>query len=125
MTENPNGTKNESSFVSMTLEESPDLGEVQLPLAIDNDVFRMELPVLRDSGIKPSMMWQVVKDLIGKDLSKFSLPVFINEPVTTLQKAAEMICFCETNFEAACNQEDSLMRMVNLACYNASTFFLV
>ena len=108
------------------MEECEDIEfENQQALAIDNDEFRTQLPVLRDSGIKPYMLWQVVKDLIGKDLSKFSLPVFINEPLTTLQKAAEMISFCRKNFEAACEEEDSLMRMVYIATYNASTFFLV
>jgi hypothetical protein len=42
------------------------------------------------------MCWKLLKDLVGKDLSKFSLPVFLNEPTTILQKSAEMMFF--TNF---------------------------
>jgi hypothetical protein len=48
----------------------------------------MKIPV-----IKASMLWSVFKNLIGKDLSRFSLPVFINEPLSVLQKGAEMVLF--------------------------------
>ena len=46
--------------------------------------FRTELPVLRDMSIQPAQLWSAIKNLVGKDLTKQSLPVFINEPVTTL-----------------------------------------
>ena len=35
----------------------------------------------------------IFKDMIGKDLSKFSLPVFINEPTNILMKPAEFMFF--------------------------------
>ena len=53
-------------------------------VATDNQEFRLRLPVLRNSAITPGMLLKVLKDLIGKDLTKFALPVFINEPITTL-----------------------------------------
>lgn len=65
------------------------------PLAIDNDLFRFQLPILRENVIRPNMIWGAVKDLVGKDLTQVSLPVFINEPLTTLQKTAEMMVFCD------------------------------
>jgi hypothetical protein len=37
----------------------------------------------------------MLKDLIGKDLSKFSLPVFINEPCGLLMKGAEFGFFSD------------------------------
>lgn len=50
-----------------------------------NDVFqeRMTLPHLRPPNMKVSM-WALLKDLIGKDLSKISMPVYFNEPVSML-----------------------------------------
>ena len=51
----------------------------------------MSIPSTSDLKIKPSVIWQILKDLIGKDLSTFSLPVFLNEPLSVLQKSAEMI----------------------------------
>lgn len=41
----------------------------------------MTLPVLRDPNLKVSF-WQVLKDLIGKDLTKVSMPVYFNEPLS-------------------------------------------
>jgi hypothetical protein len=64
----------------------------------DTDNYRISLPVLRKNAITPGMLWSVIKDLIGKDMSKISLPVFINEPLTALQKAGEMMCFCDEMF---------------------------
>ena len=50
----------------------------------DTTNFRISLPVLRANHIRPGMIWSVIKDLVGKDMSKISLPVFINEPLTAL-----------------------------------------
>jgi len=71
------------------------------------------------------MLWQVIKDLVGKDISKISLPVFINEPLTALQKGAEMMCFCDEMFQKAIVETDPCKRMVNMATYNAATYFLI
>ena len=60
--------------------------------------------MLRHSITKPGIIWQVLKDLIGQDLSKVSLPVFLNEPITILQKGAEIMSFCEELFCQAINE---------------------
>lgn len=31
----------------------------------------------------------ILKDMVGKDITKYSFPVVVNEPLTVLQKAAE------------------------------------
>lgn len=46
------------------------------------------LPAERDPNDKPSI-WKVLKDMIGKDLSRFAIPVYFNEPLSFLQKFAE------------------------------------
>ena len=40
-------------------------------------------------------MVALAKAIIGKDLAKYSLPVFVNEPTTILQKCAEGMIFTE------------------------------
>lgn len=87
--------------------------------------FRTELPVLRDMSIQPAMLWSAIKNLVGKDLTKQSLPVFINEPVTTLQKAAEMIYFCDDLFSKAIREVNPLKRLLFMATNNAATYFLI
>jgi hypothetical protein len=44
---------------------------------------RSELPWLKDPKDKPSFM-KILKDAIGKDLSKITMPVSFNEPVSGL-----------------------------------------
>jgi hypothetical protein len=45
--------------------------------------YRMILPALKPPGQKVSV-WKVIKDAIGKDLSRFCVPVYFNEPVSML-----------------------------------------
>jgi len=71
------------------------------------------------------MMWGVFKNLLGKDLTKFSLPVFINEPLSTLQKGAEMVTFADHFFSQANLEKDALRRMVYVAGYNSATYCLI
>ena len=41
------------------------------------DEARISLPFLRDHRIKASTIWNLLKDMVGKDLTKFSLPVIL------------------------------------------------
>ena len=50
------------------------------------DISQMRLRIPGPDGVKIDMKYALclVRDLIGKDLSLFSLPVFINEPLSIL-----------------------------------------
>jgi hypothetical protein len=50
---------------------------------------RLTLPALRDTRLKAGTFLSILKDLVGKDITRFSMPVVINEPLTTLQKNCE------------------------------------
>jgi hypothetical protein len=39
------------------------------------------------------MIFNLIKQLIGKDLTKITFPVFINEPANVLMKPAEFMFF--------------------------------
>jgi hypothetical protein len=41
------------------------------------------LPFLKDPKIKISL-WTIIKESIGKDLSRITVPVFFNEPLNIL-----------------------------------------
>ena len=49
-----------------------------IPLDIERDA----LPVPRDPNMSIADLTQLAKVIIGKDMSKFSMPVFLNEPLT-------------------------------------------
>ena len=82
---------------------------------------RITIPSTVDIKIKGSVIWKMMKDLIGKDLSKFSLPVFINEPCTVLMKGAEYGFYCDLITKAA-KEQNAHLRLLNLAVSMLSVF---
>ena len=38
---------------------------------------------------KSVSLWSIIKECVGKDLSRVCLPVYFNEPLSALQKTAE------------------------------------
>ena len=51
---------------------------------------RMTLPALKPPDQKVSV-WKVIKDAVGKDLSRFCVPVYFNEPISMVQKVSEIM----------------------------------
>jgi oxysterol-binding protein 1 len=49
---------------------------------------RMKLPepAEKEKGIS---LWSIIKDSVGKDLTRVCLPVYFNEPLSSLQKCFE------------------------------------
>lgn len=43
-------------------------------------------PVEKEKGVS---LWSMIKDNVGKDLTRVCLPVYFNEPISTLQKCCE------------------------------------
>ena len=50
----------------------------------DIDSVRVSIPGPSGVKLKMTMILKLLKDIIGKDLSKFSMPVFANEPLSLL-----------------------------------------
>jgi hypothetical protein len=46
---------------------------------------RERLPFFKDPKVKISI-WTVLKDSIGKDMSKITMPVYFNQPLSLLQQ---------------------------------------
>ncbi|EAS03630.2 oxysterol-binding protein (macronuclear) [Tetrahymena thermophila SB210] len=57
---------------------------------ISDQPTRLTLPIQQDPNEKINM-WSVFREAIGKDLSKFAVPVYFNEPMSMLQKLAEQM----------------------------------
>lgn len=43
-------------------------------------------PVEKEKGVS---LWSMIKDNVGKDLTRVCLPVYFNEPISSLQKCFE------------------------------------
>ena len=60
---------------------------------------RYTLPFLKDPKIKISI-WTILKDSIGKDIAKMSVPVYFNDPTNILQKGCSSMEYNELLDEA-------------------------
>ena len=66
----PRSCKGDSRYLSLPLQRRTKLPE----------------PVEKEKGIS---LWSMIKDNVGKDLTRVCLPVYFNEPISSLQKCFE------------------------------------
>ncbi|XP_029602482.1 oxysterol-binding protein-related protein 3-like [Salmo trutta] len=66
-------------------------------------------------------LWNILKNNIGKDLSKVAMPVQLNEPLNTLQRLCEELEYSEL-LDRAANTQDPFERMVYVATFAVSGY---
>ncbi|XP_077175708.1 oxysterol-binding protein-related protein 6 isoform X4 [Paroedura picta] len=66
-------------------------------------------------------LWNILRNNIGKDLSKVSMPVELNEPLNTLQHLCEELEYSEL-LDKAAESEDPYERMVLVAAFATSGY---
>ncbi|XP_075479608.1 oxysterol-binding protein-related protein 1D-like [Primulina tabacum] len=73
---------------------------------------------------KPVGLWSIIKDNIGKDLSGVCLPVYFNEPLSSLQKCFEDLEHSYLVDQALewGKQGNDLMRILNVAAFAVSGY---
>ncbi|KAK6132373.1 hypothetical protein DH2020_033894 [Rehmannia glutinosa] len=78
-------------------------------------------PAEKEKGVS---LWSMIKDNIGKDLTKVCLPVYFNEPLSSLQK-----CFEDVEYSYLIDRAyewgkkgNSLMRILNVAAFAVSGY---
>ncbi|KAF6176973.1 hypothetical protein GIB67_027773 [Kingdonia uniflora] len=73
---------------------------------------------------RPVGLWSIIKDNIGKDLSGVCLPVYFNEPLSSLQKCFEDLEYSNLVDRALewGKQGNSLMRILNIAAFAVSGY---
>ncbi|KAL4278052.1 hypothetical protein GQ457_03G029720 [Hibiscus cannabinus] len=78
-------------------------------------------PVEKEKGVS---LWSMIKDNIGKDLTKVCLPVYFNEPISSLQK-----CFEDLEYSYLLDRAyewgkrgNKLMRILNVAAFAVSGY---
>ena len=82
------------AFIKYTVRDGPDV--------------RLQMPVFRDPNVKINV-WSILKSNIGRDLSKITMPVYLNEPLSMLQKVTEYAEYREC-FVRANNCDDRYLR---------------
>ncbi|XP_008419846.1 oxysterol-binding protein-related protein 3-like [Poecilia reticulata] len=66
-------------------------------------------------------LWNILRNNIGKDLSKVAMPVQLNEPINTLQRLCEELEYSEL-LDIANQTEDPYQRMVYVATFAISAY---
>ncbi|XP_070823109.1 oxysterol-binding protein-related protein 3 isoform X2 [Chaetodon trifascialis] len=66
-------------------------------------------------------LWNILRNNIGKDLSKVTMPVQLNEPLNTLQRLCEELEHSEL-LDRAANTQDPFERMVYIATFVVSGY---
>ncbi|KAG7878213.1 hypothetical protein KL937_003955 [Ogataea polymorpha] len=66
-------------------------------------------------------LWSVLKSMVGKDMTKMTLPVVFNEPTSLLQRSAEVLEYCSL-LDKAATIDDSPTRMIYIAAFAASEY---
>ncbi|XP_074268639.1 oxysterol-binding protein-related protein 2A isoform X2 [Silene latifolia] len=78
-------------------------------------------PVEKEKAVS---LWSMIKDNVGKDLTRVCLPVYFNEPISSLQKCCEDLEYSELLDRAYeyGKAGNSFMRIVNVAAFAVSGY---
>ena len=68
-------------------------------------------------------VWSFFKGAVGKDLNRFTVPVFFNEPISSLQKFVEFFQYAEL-FNKAANDNNPFLRLAYCACFCIGEFVI-
>ena len=81
---------------------------------------RKKLALDKDERPRVSL-WAVLKSMIGKDMTRMTLPVVFNEPTNLLQRVAEDI-ECSYLLDQAATFKDSTLRLLYVSVFTASCY---
>ena len=75
-----------------------------------------------DADDRPKIsLWGILKSMIGKDMTRMTLPVSFNEPTSLLQRVAEDMEYADL-LDIAADRPDATERMVYVAAFAASEY---
>ncbi|KAL8216747.1 hypothetical protein R6Q57_023584 [Mikania cordata] len=78
-------------------------------------------PVEKEKGVS---LWSMIKDNVGKDLTRVCLPVYFNEPISSLQKCFEDLEYSyllDRAFQHG-KEGNTLQRLLNVAAFAVSGY---
>ncbi|KAG0315025.1 hypothetical protein BG000_005323 [Podila horticola] len=82
---------------------------------------RAKLPT-KQTSLRPDVsLWAILKNSIGKDLSKITLPVYFNEPTSMLQRMAEDAEYIDL-LDKAVRQKGATERILFIAAFAMSNY---
>ncbi|KAG6110174.1 hypothetical protein E4U13_005487 [Claviceps humidiphila] len=97
-------------------------GSVDISSAFKGYENGIRLRLKMDSDDRPKIsLWGILKSMIGKDMSKMTLPVSFNEPTSLLYRCGEDMEYADL-LDLAAARTDSIERLVYVAAFAASEY---
>uniref|UniRef100_UPI0037E829FE oxysterol-binding protein-related protein 3 n=1 Tax=Semicossyphus pulcher TaxID=241346 RepID=UPI0037E829FE len=106
------------NFSNETENDRPNSGPVEGGTVLRQRRSCLPSPSPNNSTIS---LWNILRNNIGKDLSKVAMPVQLNEPLNTLQRLCEELEYSEL-LDRAANTHDPFERMVYIATFVVSGY---
>ncbi|BBN04883.1 oxysterol-binding protein 1 [Marchantia polymorpha subsp. ruderalis] len=113
-----------SSDISSELSELDESGDMELVgFNYPKIQRRTKLPEPKEKE-KSVSLWSMIKDNIGKDLTKVCLPVYFNEPISSLQRCLEDLeySYLLDRAQVFGKQGNSLLRLLHVAAFAVSGY---
>ncbi|KAK9761276.1 hypothetical protein K7432_013943 [Basidiobolus ranarum] len=82
---------------------------------------RTTLPLDSNAARPEISLWSILKQSIGKDLTKIALPVYFNEPTSMLQRMCEDMEYSDL-IDIGASQPDSMERILWVAAFAMSNY---
>jgi hypothetical protein len=76
-------------------------------------------PEQREASVS---LWSIIRECVGRDLTRVCLPVYFNEPLSALQKIAEEMEYSGLIDEARALPADSVERLLKVAAFAVSAY---
>lgn len=115
-----------SALITESSEDSSGQSEKEWLREMDPPPTRREaLPTPKqkdDNSSIWSIMWSILKESLGKDLTHITLPFFFNEPLSVLQKTMEDLEYADLLNKAATKPPQSIERMLYVAAFAVSSY---
>ncbi|CAN3362288.1 oxysterol-binding protein homolog 1 [Diutina catenulata] len=105
---------------------NPDQQQIAKQISEEGSYLGYENPprtkLAMDEDNRPKVgLWGILKSMIGKDMTRMTLPVSFNEPSSLLQRLVEDV-ECSYLLDTACQYDDSVLRLIYVATFAASEY---
>lgn len=107
------------STVSASSSTAPTVPASSASTALANYVPRTRLP--NDRSKEKVSLWKLLKSMVGKDLTSLTLPAYLCEPLSFLQRLCEEFEYYSVIDDAAVTA-DPYERLARIAAYSVSTY---
>ncbi|XP_035515722.1 oxysterol-binding protein 1-like isoform X3 [Morone saxatilis] len=118
---NVSGISNETGMDDQSFDELSLASNPESPQSLELEPVRQRRTRIPDKPNYYLNLWSIMKNCIGKELSKIPMPVNFNEPLSMLQRLSEDLEYYEL-LDKAAKCQSSLEQMCYVAAFTVSSY---